>query len=130
MEEGYLGEEYLKEKLENLLGVTLVRRDTPVKPGLEKEKAGFIYLVNTLQDLVKKENVLQKRTGVDFSTLFDPYWDVIGEMMVNGVGENTTTLVWWYLFEAKEDRYNLELQDGSKVKIKTPNDLFDFLQDN
>ena len=120
--------DYLEKKLEDLLGITLEKKVPAVEPNSNKSEEGFIRLVNILQELLKKENTLKKQTGVDFANMFDPYWEVMEEMVFSGAGEDFANVIWWYLFQAKEDKYITYLRDGSKVKLKTPADLFNFIQ--
>jgi len=104
---------------------------------VKKEKEIFIENITLLEQCIKRVEVLIGGFAVDLCNYEDPFWMVIENMFLLKYGENIYELIFWYLYDRVDENgkiYPLILEEEGKepkeIKIKTPNDLWNFIEKN
>ena len=102
-----------------------------------KEKEVFIENVTILEGALKRSDKLYDEFTIDVYMYEEPFLQVIENMFLIKYGEIISEIVFWYLYDRKDDDGNiyplvLEEEDKEPVDIilKTPADLWKFINKN
>lgn len=128
-----LNGDIVKQTLEKLLNIKLVSQDVSdelEESDLEGERKWFSRIINHLEKLIRNEHAIYEEYKVDMSTMAEPYWDIIEDLINFTYEEGAADLIWWYVHERKNAAGKLtkwEDEDGKEYEFKEASDLFDFI---
>ena len=97
---------------------------------LKEEKKLFTKMVNRIEKLAQNEHKIFELTKIDTSTIVEPYWEVMGEILAFTFTDEVADLVWWYIYERKNAAGEVmawEDEDGVEYKFETPGDLYEYI---
>jgi hypothetical protein len=102
-----------------------------------KEKEVFIENVTILEEVLKRSDKLYNEFVIDVYMYEEPFLQVIENLFLLKYGEIISEIVFWYLYDRKDDDGNIyplvfEEEDKEPVDIilKTPTDLWKFINKN
>jgi hypothetical protein len=102
-----------------------------------KEKEVFIENVTILEEILQRSDKLFNGYSIDLYMYEEPFLQIIENMFLLKYGEIISEIVFWYLYDRKDDDGNIyplvfEEEDKEPVDIilKTPTDLWKFINKN
>ena len=102
-----------------------------------KEKEVFIENINILEEILQRSDKLFNGYSIDLYMYEEPFLQIIENMFLLKYGEIISEIVFWYLYDRKDDDGNIyplvfEEEDKEPVDIilKTPTDLWKFINKN
>jgi len=102
-----------------------------------KEKEVFIENVTILEEILKRSDKLHDEFTIDVYMYEEPFLQVIENMFLLKYGEIISEIVFWYLYDRKDDDgtiYPLVFEEEDKepvdIILKTPTDLWKFINKN
>jgi hypothetical protein len=102
-----------------------------------KEKEVFIENISILEEILQRSDKLFNGYSIDLYMYEEPFLQIIENMFLLKYGEIISEIVFWYLYDRKDDDGNiyplvLEEEDKEPVDIilKTPTDLWKFINKN
>jgi hypothetical protein len=102
-----------------------------------KEKEVFIENVTILEEILQRSDKLYNEYTIDLYMYEEPFLQIIENMFLLKYGEIISEIVFWYLYDRKDDDGNIyplvfEEEDKEPVDIilKTPTDLWKFINKN
>ena len=102
-----------------------------------KEKEVFIENVTILEEILQRSDKLYNEYTIDLFMYEEPFLQIIENMFLLKYGEIISEIVFWYLYDRKDDDGNIyplvfEEEDKEPVDIilKTPTDLWKFINKN
>ena len=102
-----------------------------------KEKEVFIENVTILEGALKRSDKLYDDFTIDVYMYEEPFLQVIENMFLIKYGEIISEIVFWYLYDRKDDDgtiYPLVFEEEDKepvdIILKTPTDLWKFINKN
>jgi len=121
---------FIKSNLEKLLGVKLVTEK--LEGNSEGEQKGFCNLIDCLEKLIDSERAMLREHGVDTSTLVNPYWDAIEDLIDFTSEPEIADVVWWYLHSRKGSKGEIlkwvdEDGDGESYTFKDSSELYAYI---
>lgn len=123
------GFEYIKQGLENALGVTFTVKFAAEDITAEQKKA-FTKMIKTLEKLSISEEKIFMDTGIDTSTIVEPYWKALEQVVYVSFGKEAGELIWWYIYDRKNAAGKViawEDEEGAEVIFKNPGELYDYI---
>lgn len=122
--------ELIKKALDETFGLKFKIIDVTEDKILKEEKKLFTKMVNRIEKLAQNEHKIFELTKIDTSTIVEPYWEVMGEILAFTFTEEVADLVWWYIYERKNAAGEVmawEDEDGVEYKFETPGDLYEYI---
>jgi hypothetical protein len=122
--------EQIKKSLEKALGVKFKVSNTAEESFTDQEKKAFTKMVKRLEKLVANEDTIYKQSKIDISTIVEPYWEAIEEVLAFHLSDVVAGIIWWYVYDRKDTNGKIqpwEDEDGTDYIIKTPGDLYEFI---
>lgn len=110
-------------------------RSEPVSQDLSSDeiRLTFIRMVKHLEKLAANEDTVFIQTGIDISTIVDPYWDMLEELMAITYDDERSALIWWYVFSRKPTNGDIILpwedEDGTEHIFTSAEDLYDYVSE-
>jgi hypothetical protein len=102
-----------------------------------KEKEVFIENISILEEILQRSDKLYNDYTIDLYMYEEPFLQIIENMFLLKYGEIISEIVFWYLYDRKDDDGNIyplvfEEEDKEPVDIilKTPTDLWKFINKN
>ena len=102
-----------------------------------KEKEVFIENITILEEILQRSDKLYNDYTIDLYMYEEPFLQIIENMFLLKYGEIISEIVFWYLYDRKDDDGNIyplvfEEEDKEPVDIilKTPTDLWKFINKN
>jgi len=102
-----------------------------------KEKEVFIENISILEEILQRSDKLYNEFVIDVYMYEEPFLQIIENMFLLKYGEIISEIVFWYLYDRKDDDGNIyplvfEEEDKEPVDIilKTPTDLWKFINKN
>jgi len=127
MGELFEGEDSIRNLFKRMLGSNI-----NIKDNLKTtEESVFCLFVESLEKSKSNEEK-SLEAGVDVSSLVDPLWIIIENLLKMEYGTDATEAIMWYLY----DRFDpdgkiipmIDENTGLKYTFKKPSDLFKFLK--
>ena len=124
---------FIQSTLEDLLKVKFRIQDPSdviEEDLLEEEKKVFCKLINSIEKLHANEVQIYKEFELSISTIVEPYWDVIEDMIDFMYLPEAADVIWWYIHDRKDPSGKIyEWLDGKKsYKFQTSEDLFEYIR--
>ena len=77
------------------------------------------------------EHKLMEHGGIDAHKLTDPLWAVIEDFLTMLYGNSASAIIMWYILDRKGPDGKvvpLQTNEGKKVVLNTPKDLWDYIK--
>lgn len=120
----------MKEVLKDKFGIGLDIQESP-KTESEREEALFIDTIETLEHIWHAEHELNEDYGIDLMSFSQYYYHTIENLIVVKYGYDKADVIWWWVlerFDADGELLGVETEDEEVHMLKTPKDLWRFLQ--
>ena len=115
--------------INNILNVkSLVRRKK--KSQSEKRRELFISIINSIEQIVTRQNVMYLDLQLDFTKYDEPFLDTIDALIIFYFGKEGAELISWYLWERlnPDGTINaIEDENGKEIPVSSPADLWSVL---
>jgi len=115
--------------INNILNVkSLVRRKK--KSQSEKRRELFISIINSIEQIVTRQNVMYLDLQLDFTKYDEPFLDTIDALIIFYFGKEGAELISWYLWERlnPDGTINpIEDENGTEIPVNSPADLWSVL---
>ena len=120
----------MKKLLKDKFGLGLDIKESP-KTEAEREESLFIDTIETLEHIWYAEYELNDDYGVDLLGFSQYYYHTIENLIISNYGYNKAEVIWWWIldrFAEDGELLGVETEDGKVYMLKTPSDLWKFLQ--
>lgn len=125
------------DKIADILGRALnVRFKVRLSPEVmndDETRLSFIRMVKHLEKLANNEDNVYTQTGIDITTIVDPYWDMVEELVSIMYTEELSRLIWWFIFFNRDNTAGIsrvwEDIDGTEHKLDTVEQLYDYVNE-
>jgi hypothetical protein len=67
------------------------------------EEIIFVVFIQRLEEAFETENKLYEIGGIELGQITEPLWFVLESAFKILYGEDTTNLIWWYIFDRIEE---------------------------
>jgi hypothetical protein len=115
--------------INNILNVkSLVRRKK--KSQSEKRRELFISIINSIEQIVTRQNVMYLDLQLDFTKYDEPFLDTIDALIIFYFGKEGAELISWYLWERlnPDGTINpIEDENGTEIPVSSAADLWSVL---
>lgn len=122
--------ELIKKALDETFGVKFKIIDVTEDKILKEEKKLFTKMLSRIEKLAQNEHKIFELTKIDTSTIVEPYWEVMGEILAFAFTDEVADILWWYVYERKNAAGEVmawEDEDGVEYKFETPGDLYEYI---
>ena len=122
--------ELIKKALDETFNVKFKIIDVTEDKILKEEKKLFTKMLSRIEKLLQNEHKIFESTKIDTSTIVEPYWEIIGEILAFAFTEEVADILWWYVYERKNAAGEVmawEDEDGVEYKFETPGDLYEYI---
>lgn len=113
----------------NLLNVkSLIRRKK--KSQTEKKKELFISIINSIEGIINRQNLMYAEFSLDLTQYDEPFLDTIDALIILHFGKEGAELIAYYLWDRlMPDGSIIPLVDdqGREVNLENANDLWNLL---
>lgn len=97
------GLENIKELFEEILGSDVIVEDSMD----ENEEIVFLVFIQKLVEAFKIEEQIFNSSGIELNSVTEPLWFVLENSFKLLYGEETTDLVWWWIFDRVDENGNI-----------------------
>lgn len=97
------GLENIKELFEEILGSDVIVEDSMD----ENEEIVFLVFIQKLVEAFKIEEQIFNSSGIELNSVTEPLWFVLENSFKLLYGEETTDLVWWWVFDRVDENGNI-----------------------
>ena len=115
--------------INTLLNVkSLVRRKK--KSQSDKRKELFITIINSIEQIVTRQNMMYMELQLDFTKYDEPFLDTIDALIILHFGKEGADLISWYLWERLNPDGTINPvtdEHGNEITINTPAELWSVL---
>ena len=115
------------DQLLNIKSVTKRKK----KSSNDKKRESFFQIINTIDELNVRQNLLYAEMGVDFSSYDERYYNIIDMLIALSFGKQCTDLIGFYLYE----RINVDgsinpiiTEDGRELYLQDAYELWDLMR--
>ena len=119
----------IQHAINNILNVkSLIRRKK--KSQSDKRKELFITIINAIEQIVTRQNMMYMELQLDFAKYDEPFLDTIDALIILYFGKEGADLIGWYLWERlnPDGTINPVLDEfGNEITINTPAELWSVL---
>ena len=119
----------IQHAINNILNVkSLIRRKK--KSQSEKRKELFITIINSIDQIITRQNMMYMDLQLDFAKYDEPFLDTIDALIILYFGKEGADLIGWYLWERlnPDGTINPVLDEyGNEITINTPAELWSVL---
>lgn len=126
MEKGLTG---IQTAINKLLGVkSLVRRKKKNKA--DKKKELFITIINSIEQIVNRQNLMYAELNLDLSNYDESFLDVIDALIVLHFGKDGAELISYYLWDRVDPAGEINPltdESGNEIVLENAQDLWNLL---
>jgi hypothetical protein len=119
----------IQQAINNILNVkSYVRRKK--KSQSEKRRELFISIINSIEQIVTRQNMMYMELQLDFTKYDEPFLDTIDALIVLYFGKEGAELISWYLWERlnPDGTINPLLdEEGKEVPVNNATELWSIL---
>jgi hypothetical protein len=122
--------ELIKKALDETFKVKFKVIDVTEDKNLKEEKKLFTKMLSKIEKLSQNEHKIFELTKIDTTTIVEPYWDMMGDILAFAFTEEVANILWWYVYERKNAAGEVmawEDEDGTEYFFKTPGDLYELI---
>lgn len=94
-----------------------------------EEKSTVTEIIDILDSLCDRHDVLYDKYNIDLTTIEAPYWAVLGKLLGLYFDKNFLSWIFWYLNERFDDNGDLlpvTDSEGNQVYIENSTQLYNF----
>ena len=120
----------MKGILQSKFGKGLDIKESP-KTEAERESSLFVDTIETLEHIWNSEHELHEDYGIDLIGFSQYYYHAIENLVIAKYGYDAADVIWWWIldrFDADGELLGVEMENGKIHLLKTPTDLWKFLQ--
>lgn len=121
--------EQVQNAIDKLLNVTTVIKRKK-KNEIEKKRELFVQIMNSLEELIIRSNIIYGDLAVDFSSYDEKFLSIIDSLLYMHFGQNSFELISWYIYErVNQDGTQNHLLDenNNQIFISNPYELYDLI---
>jgi hypothetical protein len=121
--------EQVQSAIDKLLNVTTVIKRKR-KNEHEKKRELFAQIINSLEEIIIRSNIIYGDLAVDFSSYDEKFMSIIDSLIYMHFGQNSFELISWYIYErSNPDGSQNYLMDENKneIPISNPYELYDLI---
>ena len=119
-----------KEDIKRLFSLILGSKVNTISKPIEIDKKElFISTLQQLEICLEKENKIEE-IGINISSITDPLWFIIENLVFAFYGSNVSDLVMWFLYERMDEDDEIQYyigDDGVKYLFASPEDLWSYI---
>lgn len=119
----------IQHAINKILNVkSLIRRKK--KSQSDKRRELFISIINSIEQIVTRQNMMYMDLQLDFAKYDEPFLDTIDALIILHFGKEGAELISWYLWERlnPDGTINPVLdEEGNQIHINTPAELWSVL---
>lgn len=119
----------IQHAINNILNVkSLIRRKK--KTQSEKRRELFITIINSIEQIITRQNMMYMDLQLDFAKYDEPFLDTIDALIVLHFGKEGADLIGWYLWERMNPDGSINPvldEDNNELNINTPAELWTVL---
>lgn len=119
----------IQQAINNILNVkSYIRRKK--KSQSDKRKELFISIINSIEQIVTRQNVMYMDLQLDFAKYDEPFLDTIDALIILYFGKEGAELISWYLWERLNPDGSINPivdEEGKEVPINSPAELWSVL---
>lgn len=119
----------IQHAINNILNVkSLIRRKK--KTQSEKRRELFITIINSIEQIVTRQNMMYMELQLDFAKYDEPFLDTIDALIILHFGKEGADLIGWYLWERMNPDGSINPvldEEGNEININTPAELWTVL---
>jgi|LakMenEpi03Aug12_release.lakeMendotaPanAssembly.Ray.scaffolds.fasta_scaffold394675_3 hypothetical protein len=119
----------IQQAINSILNVkSLIRRKK--KTQLDKKRELFLSIINSIETIITRQNLMYMDMQLDFSKYDEPFLDTIDGLIIMLLGKEGAEIVNWYLWERLNPDGTLNyLRDstGQEFTINNPGELWEVL---
>ena len=107
---------------------SLIRRKK--KTQSDKKRELFISIINSIQQIIIRQNLMYAELQLDFTNYDENFMDVIDALIILHFGKEGAEIIGYFLWEKEnpDGTINvLETEDGEQVTLETAVDLWNLL---
>lgn len=120
----------IQKSLEKALGVKFKTIPTVDDAYLDEEKKAFVKIIKHLEKLIANEDAIYEQSKIDTTTIVEPYWAMIEELLVFYFSNTVAEIIWWYIYDRKKSDGKIQPwvdEDGTAYTFKNPGDLYEYI---
>ena len=119
-EEEFEGMKDIKNLFREVLG-----SDVEIKDNIDAtEEKIFVLFIEKLEKAFTLEEKTEEISGLDLTKITENLWFVIEHSFKFLYGEDSTQIIFWYVYQRYESKCILEDENGKEHKIDTPQKLW------
>jgi|TARA_R100000482_G_C5038813_1_gene107406 hypothetical protein len=123
-EEEFEGMKDIKNLFREVLG-----SDVEIKDNIDAtEENVFVLFIEKLDKAFILEEKTEALSGLDLTKITEDLWFVIENSFKFLYGEESTQVIFWYVYQRHESKCILEDEEGKKCKIDTPQKLWSYVK--
>ena len=123
-EEEFAGMKDIKNLFREVLG-----SDVEIKDNIDAtEENVFVLFIEKLEKAFTLEEKTEELSGLDLTKITEGLWFVIEHSFKFLYGEESTQVIFWYVYQRNESKCILEDENGNKCKIDTPQKLWSYVK--
>lgn len=119
----------IQTAINNLLNVkSLIRKKK--KKQIEKKKELFIAVINSIDQIITRQNLMYADLQLDFAKYDEAFLDTIDALIILHFGKEGAELISWYLWERvnPDGSMNFLVDDSeNEIRLENANELWDLL---
>lgn len=119
----------LKNIFENILGTNIEIESIKINGVNDKEI--FTSFIDMFDVINQTDNDIYDMFNIDLSSIISPYNVLIESLLLMIYPPGIVEIILWYIFDRKTPEGEISLledENGNQYKIKTANDLWNFIQ--
>lgn len=121
--------EQVQNAIDKLLNVTTVVKRKK-KNEIEKKRELFVQIMNSLEEIIIRSNIIYGDLAVDFSSYDEKFLSIIDSLLYMHFGQNSFELISWYIYErVNQDGTQNHLLDenNNQIFVSNPYELYDLI---
>ena len=123
-EEEFEGMKDIKNLFREVLG-----SDVEIKDNIDAtEENVFVLFIEKMDRAFTLEEKTEALSGLDLTKITEDLWFVIENSFKFLYGEESTQVIFWYIYQRHESKRILEDEEGKKCKIDTPQKLWSYVK--
>ena len=119
----------IQSAINNILSVkSLIRKKK--KKQVDKKKELFIAIINSIEQIIVRQNLLYTDIQLDFAKYDEAFLDTIDALIVLHFGKDGGEIIGWYLWERinPDGSFNYLMdEEGNELHVNTVQELWDLL---
>lgn len=119
----------IQTAINNLLNVkSLIRKKK--KKQIEKKKELFIAVINSIDQIITRQNLMYADLQLDFAKYDEAFLDTIDALIILHFGKEGAELISWYLWERVDPDGSINFlidDENNEIRLNNPSELWDLL---